>query len=75
MDPEQAPALRRLPILVEVHDHVDASLPRTLIGRFEESHAVEIIKSRSRRHADLTSFGSCPGASGARRSTSTAPVK
>ena len=32
--------------------HVDASLGETLVGRFEESHAIEIIKSRSRRHAD-----------------------
>ena len=55
--------------------HVDASLGETLVGRLEESHAIEIIKSRSRRHDDPDELRFIPGASGARRSTSTDRVR
>ncbi len=54
LDPELAPPIRRWPMIVEVHDHVDRTIADRLISRFASTHHVEVIKAARRsRPAEL----------------------
>lgn len=53
LDPERVPALRSALIVVETHDGMVPGLNDRLIGRFQESHAIERIGSRPRTEADF----------------------
>lgn len=55
LNPEIAPDLVDDPwtLLVEIHDHVDATIADTLIERFRDTHTIEEIVSRPRRAGDL----------------------
>lgn len=43
LDPERAPSLRMAHILAELHDFKNPTISRTIQGRFESSHHIEII--------------------------------
>jgi hypothetical protein len=55
LNPEILPELveNSWTLLVEIHDHVDATIADTLIVRFKATHAIEEIVSRPRRASDL----------------------
>src|SRR5262249_21264479 len=57
LDPAVAPRLVGWPVLVELHDFVDASISATIRARFRDSHEIEIIDGESRerdaRRAEL----------------------
>jgi len=48
LDPELAPRLREWPVLVELHEFLDASITETLRSRFEDSHEIEMIEGEGR---------------------------
>ena len=48
LDPERAPALVHLPIVVEIHDFVDSGISSLLRRRFEGSHHVQEVVMRPR---------------------------
>jgi hypothetical protein len=48
LDPEAAPKLRGWPILVELHEFLDASITQTIEQRFAETHVVELIDGEDR---------------------------
>lgn len=48
LDPSVSSSLRRADIIVECHDYLDPRITPTLIARFEDSHSIEKISSRSR---------------------------
>ncbi len=45
LDPVKYPALRNMDILVELHDCFTPTISKTIAGRFESSHNVNIIKN------------------------------
>ena len=47
LDPVRFPALRKMDVLVELHDVLDATLSKTVCDRFAESHAVDLIPNRN----------------------------
>lgn len=46
LDPELAPRLSRVDLLVEVHPWIRSDLHETLIGRFLPTHEIELIEAR-----------------------------
>jgi len=48
LDPQAAPKLRGWPILVELHEFLDASITQTIERRFGETHVVELIDGEDR---------------------------
>lgn len=48
LEPTLAPALSKVDIIVECHDHLVPGVTPTLLKRFEESHIIERISSRMR---------------------------
>jgi hypothetical protein len=48
LDPQAAPRLRGWPILVELHEFLDATVTETLRERFRDSHEIEIIEGEGR---------------------------
>jgi hypothetical protein len=48
LDPEAAPRLRGWPILVELHEFLDADITQTIERRFAETHTVELIDGEDR---------------------------
>ncbi|HEY3866340.1 MAG TPA: hypothetical protein VGL54_09685 [Solirubrobacteraceae bacterium] len=48
LDPDLAPRLRSWPILVELHEFVDASIVDTIQARFGHSHEIEIVEDEER---------------------------
>ena len=59
LDPEKYPALRKMDIVVELHDLMDPTISKTVCDRFTPSHAVELIRNRNHL-PDLNAFSS-PG--------------
>ena len=43
LDPAAAPRLRGWTILVELHDFIDPTISDTILGRFRETHEIEMI--------------------------------
>ncbi len=48
LDPSLAPALRGWPILVELHEFIDASITQTLRERFADTHEIDLIEGEGR---------------------------
>jgi predicted RNA methylase len=48
MDPEAAPALRRMDVLVELHDCFDPTISQRIVERFETSHEVRFVEAGAR---------------------------
>ncbi|MEA2313545.1 MAG: hypothetical protein QOI03_237 [Solirubrobacteraceae bacterium] len=48
LDPVAAPRLAGWPLLVELHDFIDASITETIRRRFQASHEIEIIEGEGR---------------------------
>lgn len=46
--PDVVPALRRWPIIVELHDFVDASISTTIVERFAATHEVQLVDGTER---------------------------
>jgi hypothetical protein len=51
--PDLVPALRRWPIIVELHDFVDPSITATIVERFSPTHDVEIVPGTGRDPATV----------------------
>ena len=51
--PDAVPGLRRVDLLVEMHDIVRKGCSPTLRGRFEGSHQIDVIATRRRQVADF----------------------
>ena len=51
--PDLVPALRRTPIIVELHDFVDASISQTIAERFAPTHDVRIVQGTARDPATV----------------------
>jgi len=49
--PDLVPALRHWPIIVELHDFVDASITATIVERFSSTHDVQIVEGTGRESA------------------------
>jgi len=47
LNPEIFPALRKMDVLVELHDFGDPTISKTIIPHFDPSHTIEIIKNRT----------------------------
>jgi hypothetical protein len=52
LNPSAVPSLRRVPILVEVHDFVHSGLTQTLCDRFTGSHVIQQIATQPRDSED-----------------------
>ena len=54
LDPEMAPGLRTLDIIVESHECIRPGVTQTLVSRFTESHNIELVEDNgSRQLANL----------------------
>ena len=53
LDPVAAPELARCTIVVELHEDEHAGLTDTVLGRFRDTHRVEVIDSRPRDRAEV----------------------
>jgi hypothetical protein len=53
LDPDRAPALKAVTIIVEVHDFIDPAISRTLEARFASSHYIEEVVTTPR---DLSAY-------------------
>ena len=53
LDPGRAPRLLGWPILVELHDFIDASISQTMLARFSPTHDIEMIDGQGRAADDL----------------------
>jgi hypothetical protein len=49
LDPEIAPRLAAWPVLVELHEFIDASITETIRARFQATHEIEIIEGDDRQ--------------------------
>jgi hypothetical protein len=47
LDPDAFPALRKMDIIVELHDLMDPTISKTVCLRFDKSHTIEVIKNRT----------------------------
>jgi hypothetical protein len=47
LNPEAYPALRKMDVIVELHDLMDTTISKIVSGRFAQSHTIEIIKNRT----------------------------
>lgn len=47
LDPAKYPALRKMDVLVEMHDLIDSTLSKKLCQKFESSHTIEVVKNRT----------------------------
>ncbi len=47
LDPVRYPALRKMDVLVELHDLIDPAISQTVIDRFAPSHSMEFIRNRN----------------------------
>jgi hypothetical protein len=47
LDPERYPALRKIDVIVELHNVVNPNMSKVLSNRFEGSHTVEIVENRN----------------------------
>ncbi len=52
LDPDLAPALRKLDIIVESHECLRKGITQKLISRFEATHTIEIIEDNGSRQLD-----------------------
>ena len=52
LDPNVAPALRSLDIIVESHECLRPGITQRLISRFESSHVVEVVEDDGWRHLE-----------------------
>ena len=55
--PDLVPAMRRWPIIVELHDFVDPSITTTIVERFSATHDVRLVEGSDREAADLPELG------------------
>lgn len=53
LDPERVPQLCRIPILVEVHDHLREGVTQILRSRFGPTHSIQSIDIMTQTIADL----------------------
>jgi hypothetical protein len=53
LNPERAPTLRRWPILVELHDFIDASVSQKIGERFSPTHEIQVIDGEERAPEEL----------------------
>jgi hypothetical protein len=53
LDPSRAPRLAGWSLLVELHEFIDASIPDTLSGRFENTHEIGTIDGEDRQADEL----------------------
>jgi hypothetical protein len=49
LDPEMAPALRGMDIIVESHECLFSGITQTLINRFKESHQITLVQDNGQR--------------------------
>jgi hypothetical protein len=47
LNPEKYPSLRKMDVIVELHDLMDPTISKTISDRFASSHTIEIIKNRT----------------------------
>ncbi|MFA4995142.1 MAG: class I SAM-dependent methyltransferase [Bdellovibrionales bacterium] len=47
LNPEAFPALRKMDVIVELHDLMDPTISKTICARFEASHDIEIIRNQT----------------------------
>jgi hypothetical protein len=59
--PDLVPALRRWPIIVELHDFLDASISSTIVGRFSATHDVRLVEGADRDPAALPELAGLDG--------------
>jgi hypothetical protein len=59
--PDLVPALRRWPIIVELHDFVDASISTTIVERFSATHDVRLVEGSDRDPAALPELAGLDG--------------
>jgi hypothetical protein len=59
--PDLVPALRRWPIIVELHDFVDSSISATIVERFSPTHEVQIVEGRDRDPAEVPELAGLDG--------------
>jgi hypothetical protein len=52
LDPDQAPELRGLDLIVESHECLDAGITQELIRRFSPTHAVTLVSDDGQRHLE-----------------------
>jgi hypothetical protein len=52
LDPEVAPALRKLDIIVESHECLCAGITQTLLSRFKSTHDIEIVEDHGSRQLE-----------------------
>ena len=52
LDPDLAPALRKLDIIVESHECLRKGITQKLISRFEATHTIELIEDNGSRQLD-----------------------
>ena len=52
LDPEKAPALRELDIIVESHECLRKGVTEKLVRRFQETHDIQIIQDTGTRHLE-----------------------
>lgn len=60
IDPALAPALRQADLVVETHDYLNPLIGATIVGRFRDSHRIEIIPSRERDPAQYPALAILP---------------
>jgi Methyltransferase domain len=51
LDPAKTPALKRAPMIVELHDseYLDRNITPTLVARFQSTHHIELVTAQRRR--------------------------
>ena len=52
LDPDLAPALRKLDIIVESHECLRPGITQKLLSRFEATHTIELIEDNGSRQLD-----------------------
>ncbi|MFA5041491.1 MAG: class I SAM-dependent methyltransferase [Bdellovibrionales bacterium] len=46
LDPEKFPALRKMDVIVEMHDLLDGTISKILTDRFAPSHTINVVRNR-----------------------------
>lgn len=54
LDPDLAPALQKMDIIVESHECIRRGITKKLISRFEATHDIELVEDNGVRHLDKT---------------------
>jgi hypothetical protein len=61
LQPELVPAMARWPVIVELHDFVDASITATIARRFAATHDVQIVEGTARDPAAVPELDGVEG--------------